>query len=62
MAVSGLFWDYLVRGSRVNAMEGDLNMAQLTPFETVDIDGHPITHVTVKDHAPALIVMLRGLF
>ncbi len=37
-------------------------MAQLTAFETTDIDGNPITNEVVTDLAPALIVMLRGLF
>jgi hypothetical protein len=37
-------------------------MAQLTAFETVDIDGNPMTNMTVANLAPALIVMLRGLF
>ena len=37
-------------------------MAQLTAFETIDIDGNPITAEAVTNLAPALIVMLRGLF
>lgn len=42
--------------------EGARTMARLTEFEATDIDGNPITNVTVVNLAPAIIVMLRGLF
>lgn len=48
--------------TRMDIVEGDVTMAQIAVFETVDIDGNPVSQATVLELGPVLIVMLRGLF